>query len=166
MAERPPRGTGAVLGLKEREIVERVVGGSGTLLQRGTRTSAHRSPEYIQACLQLRADAHASATRQETAGAALALDVAVQIIARLGEAPALAAVEEDRDDDPLVYRTLRLHRDGGRSEDAATERAEGLARRGDALDAGDEDDDGELEVALRVWVGDETSKTFILALSL
>mmetsp|Transcript_64857 Transcript_64857/g.193865 ORF Transcript_64857/g.193865 Transcript_64857/m.193865 type:complete len:370 (+) Transcript_64857:708-1817(+) len=50
----------------------------------------------------------------------------------LGDAPALGAVEEDVEDERLVDRPLRRHVDVRRREEAATQRAEGLARGGDA----------------------------------
>mmetsp|Transcript_20662 Transcript_20662/g.52465 ORF Transcript_20662/g.52465 Transcript_20662/m.52465 type:complete len:470 (+) Transcript_20662:298-1707(+) len=49
----------------------------------------------------------------------------------LGEAPALAAVEEDGEDERLVDRRLGGPRDGRGGEEALAQRAEGLARRGD-----------------------------------
>eukprot|EP00966_Prymnesium_polylepis_P189093 4380945-Prymnesium_polylepis.1 len=51
---------------------------------------------------------------------------------RCGDRPALAAVEEDVDDERLVHRPLRRDVNVRRREEAAAQRAEGLARGGDA----------------------------------
>ena len=51
---------------------------------------------------------------------------------RLRHQPALAAVEEDGEDEPLVHTLLRCERHRPRAKDKGTEGAEGLARRRDA----------------------------------
>ena len=55
----------------------------------------------------------------------------------LGEAPALAPVEEYGEDERLVDRRLGGPRDGGGGEEALAQRAEGLARRGATLKMGE-----------------------------